>query len=138
MYIKTCETKRIPVNTIQVAMIEEQYNLPCPIETSPEVDMVRLDRYIQMTAQLAEFIGPEACVESVCLGMLYKMRHGITIQGIEMIPLDPWLLKVLPPINDLIKLGIDKKRINRGERLILGMYETTERKGQNLREVAIK
>lgn len=122
-YIKGCESRRKPVNVVHIGMLEEQYNLPCPIEASPERDMDRMDQYIRLTAELVDRIGAEGlCVESLCLSMLYKMRHGVTIHEEEMLPMDPWLLKVLPPINDLARLGIDKKKISRGSLVLMNLF----------------
>jgi len=143
-YVKACETKRKPVNLIQLSMIERQYNLPCPIESHPERNLERLEQYIGMTLQLVDYIrvhnaaADALCADSVCLGMLYKMQHGICMNDVQVLPADPWLVRVLPPINDLAKLGVDKKKINRGERLILGMYESVQRQGLSLLEVTVK
>ena len=136
-YIKDCELKRKPVNLIHLAMLDAQYNIPCPIEERPEYDGDRLEHYTRLALHMYQLIqgyndNEKVCVESVTLGVLYKMQQGININDVNVLPADPYLVQILPPMNDLVKLSIDKKRINRGEQLLLGMYETALRNGTNL------
>ena len=138
-YIKACEKKRVPVNLIHLAMLEAQYNVPCPIKAKPERDMDRLYQYTKLVMQMIQFMGDEAnnCLDIVALGMLYKMQQGIRINNVTLLPKDSYLVGILPPMNDLTKLGIDKKKINRGEQMIMGLYESIERQGKNLIDFAL-
>ena len=48
-------------------------------------------------------------IENVVLGVLYKLRTGLQINGIQVLTVDPSLIHILLKPNDLPIIGVDKK-----------------------------
>lgn len=80
--------------------------------------------------EVGEEILPRIDFGTVCFGVLYGMRQGITIEGTELLPRDDFLLCNLPMISELAYFDIKKKnKITRGNALLVQMYQNAIRDG---------
>jgi hypothetical protein len=130
-----------PVNLIQLAMIESKYNKKeLPLEIL-EYDPHRIAGYAQLALRLYEnvshYVVDRMCIESLTLALLYKMKSGLKIDGITIIPIDLFLLENLPLMNDLPKFGINKKHFTKGEKAIDAAINQAVKQSVPLTEFAL-
>lgn len=142
-YINECGENKVPVNLIKLLMIESS----CDTSKLHFLNILKrdqnvIDRYVSMILQIYKFaelyiddnkVSPEA----ISLGILYKMQQGMIVEDVTLIPIEEFLIANLPLMNDLGKLGIDKKKYTTGERLIFLMYENAKKKGKTMHELII-
>lgn len=117
-HVLSCVEKRVPINMIRLAMIEHKYRVACPTKPHVERDMDRLHQYVMEVCNMCERVAyhhpdEKICTESVALAYLYKKRQGS----------DPYLAENLPYLNDLVKFGVDRKKLGRGEKLIMRVID---------------
>lgn len=62
-------------------------------------------------------------IKVVTLGVLYLMRGGHKINGIEILPADDFLQTSLPLVNDLTYFEVPKKNVTRGVQLVTDAYK---------------
>lgn len=132
----------LPVNLIALAMVQSEYDRKTlPLEIL-EYEQPRIDNYVQMITQVYEHVKryqrDKICVESLTLGLLYKMKQGLKIDGVTIIPIDLYLVEHLPLMNNLPKFGIDKRKFTKGEKMINFFIEQARNSGVPLETLAIR
>lgn len=141
LFITTCNDRRIPINLIDLAMINSKYSYCDSYLETLDKDLNRLYIYVDFVSQIhskiLKYTNNKPCVESITLAVLYKLQHGIIIDNVELIPIDLYLQANLPLMNDLPQFGIDKKKFTQGERAIQFMYELARNDGANFEELMI-
>jgi hypothetical protein len=68
-------------------------------------------------------ISPRLDFETLCLGVLYSMRQGRKARNLMLLPRDDFLLANLPICSELPQFGIERNRINKGEKIVSQTYE---------------
>jgi hypothetical protein len=136
-----CINPHVPINLIQLAMIQCKYDCKTlPLEIL-ERDEERINYYtymvIQMYEKIQKYNSDKLCIESVTLGVLYKMKQGFKIDSVIIIPIDIYLVEHLPQMNDLPKFSIDKRKFTKGEKWITYTIEQAQKSGKNLQEIAL-
>lgn len=131
-----------PVNLVQLAMIQDKYNVKIlPLEIL-ERDQQRIDYYTylvtQMYSKIQTYMDDKISVEAITLGLLYKMKQGLKIDGITIIPIDIFLVENLPIMTDLPIFGMDKRNFTKGEKCITYMIDLAQKKGISLHELALE
>lgn len=124
VYVQKCAKRHKPTNLIEMAMMQERHYNACPTNDVLNRDPDRVYAYTKSVADMYEKIqacykDERICIETVTLGLLYKMQQGVVMDGQVKIPADQFLVENLPLINNLSKFGLDKKKIGRGDKLIL-------------------
>lgn len=124
VYAQKCYRQGIPTNLIEMAMLEDHHYISCPTRDVLNRDPDRVYAYTKAVADMYEKIqhlykDERICIESVTLGLLYKMQQGVIVDGKVLIPVDQFLVENLPLINNLNKFGLDKRKIGRGDKFIL-------------------
>lgn len=140
VYKEECREQGIPVNLVHVAMLEpERDSHTRKLVRDPE----RISDYVHLVLRLLEHVqrlahGDEnICIETLTVGLLYKMQQGCIIDGIALVPRDVYLASYLPLGNDLPKFGIQKTKIVTGDNLIMRMYEQAQKRGMSVSEIAL-
>lgn len=82
-------------------------------------------------------IAPRLDFEQLCLGVMYTMRQGRSVQGVTLLPKDDFLLLNMPLISHLTAFGIGKNQVTKGEKVISQMYENAMAVRVDLRVLAI-
>jgi len=120
-----------------------------------EIDLSRIEYYVHVVLQLWHicqkfYIHPinrtfnnngneiknRLTPEVVALGVLYSMRQGITIQGVDLLPKDNYL-ENLPIIIDLSFFGVDKKKVTKGNKILLTSYNNAIDAGQRIIDLVL-
>jgi hypothetical protein len=118
-YVSSCES--YPVNLVHLAMIETIHSRHHSLSILDKDQRV-IDHYVHLVMRMYDNIQKvmvgKIDIDSVTLGVLYKMQHGISVDGEQMIQIDPFLAEHLPLQNDLPKFGIEKTKYTKGEKLI--------------------
>lgn len=60
--------------------------------------------------------------QSVLLATLYSMRQGYVVDGMSLIPYDPFIAQHIPPINHFDAFDISKHLVTQGQKLINTAY----------------
>jgi len=108
-----------------------------------EMDLSRIEYYTCVVYQAWEYVMSyvEANTDSlslrpdikvVAIGVLYLMRGGHKINGIEVLPSDDFLQTSLPLINDLTYFDVPKKNVTRGVTLVTDAYKFQKRPAEDL------
>lgn len=134
-YEKLCALNKVPINMIVLGEIVSRYAKPQPLEILIR-DQARIDFYAGVVKHFLRFLPEKVNLDAVVIGTLYCMQQGITIDNIEVLPLDPFLLHNLPLMNDIPRFGLDKKRFTMGQKVLIRLIEQTQKKGQNLHTIA--
>jgi hypothetical protein len=141
IYINRCIAKNVPANTIELMIIEQQYSMIDVIIEVLPFDEAIITRYtlliIRMHEIVQQYSDEKICLESLTLGTLYYMRQGLNCGGVEVIPIDSFLIKHLPEMNDLRRFGFDKKKYTRGEKWITYTYECATKKRDDLKKLKV-
>jgi len=83
-------------------------------------------------------IVPKIDVDSVCLGVLYDMRHGYKIGNTWVLPSDPFLMCNLPRINDLAVFENTKRsKYTKGQDILSTTYDNAINSQVPLAEISI-
>ena len=116
---------QLPINLVGLAMLETK--TLSLLETPPltilnrDKETIRYYKYIvrQVYELVKTYSGDnKICVQSITIATLYKMQQSIVIDGVTILPVDEFLVKHLPLMNDLGRFKVDKRKYTRGERLI--------------------
>ena len=140
---KNAYTKEFyPVNLPQLAMVQCKYDSKTvPLEILKR-DPQRIEYYtfmiVQMYKKINQYIDDKLCIESITLGLLYKMKQGLKIDGIIIIPIDLYLVEHLPVMNDLPVFNIDKRKFTKGEQWINYSIEQARKQGVSLQDIALE
>jgi hypothetical protein len=123
----------LPINLIQLAMIHSKYDgKTLPLELL-DYDQQKITYYVNLIAQIYKKVqlynpGEKICIESITLGLLYKMKQGIKMDDITVIPVDIFLVEHLPLMNDLPSC-IDKRKFTKGEKWITMTIDKSRKAG---------
>lgn len=142
IYINRCIADNVPANIIELMIIEQQYSMVDLIIEVLPFNEALITHYTLLVLRMHEIVQQyseeKICLESLTLGTLYYMRQGLNCGGVEVIPLDPFLIKHLPEMNDLRRFGFDKKKYTRGEKWITYTYECATKKKDDLKKLKVK
>lgn len=119
-------SKNKPVNMIHLAMLTEKHSETPADHATGSRDAERVDRYVKLVLGIYRQLPEKTCVETLTLGVLFKLRTGLVVDGEECLAQDLFLRDHLPSINSLEKLGFDKKKVTRGEKLLLLPWKRSE------------
>jgi hypothetical protein len=138
-YVQSCvNTNCVPIDLIHLQMIATNTSSLPPLEIL-EKNQGLVDYYVGLVMNMYEnvqkHLEEKVCIEAITLGLLYKMQQGKIIDGIVLIPIDDFLVRHLPLMNDLPKFGIDKKKFTKGEKLINQLFN---KRDINLRDVSCR
>lgn len=116
-YLQQCEQTRTPVNLATLAsltpMVATTMNT---IRYDPEVVARYTDRVLRFAEQCN--VSDKSSVEALTLAVLYKMQQGMN----EALPLDPFLVRHLPPVNELARFKVDKRKLKKGEKMLMALF----------------
>lgn len=76
----------------------------------------------EVDAQSGEEILPRFNFDTVVIGVLYSMRHGVTMGDVQILPQDSLLSSLLPEIRDLNFFAIEKRAVTQGCQLVTTTY----------------
>lgn len=76
-----------------------------------------------------EEILPRIDLETVCLGVLFGMRQGLSFGGVSVLPYDEFLASNLPLISELSYFGIVKNKITAGNTILVKTYQNALKEG---------
>jgi len=134
--------KTKPINLIQILMIESKYNnykLPLQILQRDSEKIANYSHLVyQMYTNIKQYVQEKICIASITLCVLYKMQQGFSIDGVCIIPLDPYLTAHLPLINDLPQFGLDKKKFTKGEKIIKQLVYVVKSSFTSLNNISLK
>jgi hypothetical protein len=82
-------------------------------------------------------IAPRLDLMDVSLGTLYLMRQGLIRDGVVLLPRDEFLLVSLPLIHEMSYFEINKKKITKGNSIIMDMYNNAIGAGALPEELAL-
>lgn len=92
----------------------------------PKFDPLRWDYYVSTVKSMWDLTNsmlkpPDTTlsIESCTLGTIYLLQYGLCHDGKQVLPKDTYLFVHLPPVTDLVKLKVSKKRIRVGKNRIL-------------------
>jgi hypothetical protein len=81
---------------------------------------------------------PKVDLESVCLGVLYEMRTGLSYPGgCVILPASEFLQENLPPAIELPRYGIDRSGISKGEGILTRTYENALNSGHPISDIML-
>jgi len=143
VYLAKCEKEHVPYNLMELMMIDAKYTRNVhSLNIIPRDDQL-LTKYanyvLKVYLRVQECNGDgKVCPDAITLATLYKMQQGNKVNGVTLIPLDPFLADNLPLMNDLPKFKVNKKKYTQGERLIFLMFEHGRKEGKTEEELAIQ
>ena len=123
------------LNVIQGMIIESNCTQPDPfqiLEYNHTHEQYYVDTILTIydrVIQYSSFTNPKTGyhkfidVESVTLYVLYGMRLGLTIDTIEVLPQDVFLLEHLPAVNTLEHFCLNRRKISIGSKLVRDAYQ---------------
>ena len=137
-YQKQCTKQKVPVNLIRIAMLECPTSSSIgPLKRDPEKVEYYVEKILKMFHLVRQHPVEKPCITSVAIALLYRMQQGKVVQGITLIPMDPYLAMQLPLMNDLKMVGLDGTLFTKGERMIDCMYEQGRRAGKTWEELVL-
>lgn len=133
-YIDVCNGQHVPPDMIYIAILYDNYrpdnvrivrNAP-PVIQHNATQHAFYTAYLLKLWQIFRALLAEACAKPfikldpshIVLAALYLMRRGYRCNDIDILPLDVFLREALPNINELPRLGINKKWITKGKEII--------------------
>jgi hypothetical protein len=141
MYIAECAERRVPINMVQLIMIDTKYAKNIHMLNIIPRDDAMLTKYanfvLQVYIRVQHCMSEKVCPDAITLGTLYKMQQGMKVNDVTLIPLDPFLANNLPLMNDLPKFQVNKKKYTQGERLIFLMFDHGRKEGKSEEELVI-
>jgi hypothetical protein len=124
------KSKEIP-NLIDVLTIRGNFGPPLCME-SLEQDHERLYQYVNIIMHVWRVVvtspygkeNPNVSFKQVALATLYQMQQGYNVEGVLLLPADPYLFN-LPPVKDLTRFNdYNQRSVTAGRKVIFAAYTT--------------
>jgi hypothetical protein len=80
---------------------------------------------------------PKIDIDSMGIAVLYHMRTGMCVSGIQVLPVDHYLIQRLPQLNDLPFFQFPKRKLTKGTAIIKSFYATAMKNGVSRGELML-
>jgi len=142
-YRTNCLKTHYPINLMHIVSLQYQFHLnpKLPIQT---YDIQIIEKYTVILVHMCQLVlkyysnieqNTSLWIQSVALSALYRMRRGYTINSIEFLPQDPFLIYMLPEVRELPYFGLAKNKLTRGDKIIDKVYDIAQQSGVMLTEL---